>query len=401
MKDLKNLFYFESLLQEANNDLARKAKENGQIAIGNVCYQIPEVLLNLPGCFSTRMRAPGTTSMEMGTYYMTSLTCEYCRAMLERALEGGYQFIDCMFDPASCSQLADCMENMEELGVGSSDKFFIQHVDTPMKDDDNAVNHMTHMSRVRVLDKLKEVFGIDTSDEALRKAVELHNEVCRLITEIGEYRKLKNPTITGYEFAVLTLVSYCCPKDLLLPYLKETREDLRMRVADEKNSYRVRVAVAGSEIDDPLFIKLIEEAGAYVAVDRFCFGSFPGRQEIILNDSEDVLMQICRMNVKECQCPRYMNTTKINGRKDYLNQLATDFHADGIIFQQMNFCNFWGYERAGSSHIMTQDYNWPVLSVDRPYNIGNSGQLRTRIQAFVERIEIKKIQGGDVVGKAN
>lgn len=158
----------------------------------------------------------------------------------------------------------------------------------------------------------------------------------------------------------------------------------------------MRVVVAGSEVDDPTFIKLIEDAGAYVAVDRFCFGSFPGRQEIILNDTEDVLLQICHDSVLNCQCPRYMNTSKINSRKAYLDQLAREYHADGIVFQQMNFCNFWGYERAGASHILTQKYNWPVLSVDRPYVVGNSGQLRTRIQAFVERIELKKLQGRDL-----
>lgn len=395
MKDLKNLLYFEDLLQDSNNDLVRIAKEKGEIAIGNVCYQIPEVLLNLPGSFSVRMRAPNTTSMEMGTYYMTSLTCEYCRALLERALEGSYQFLDCMFDPVSCSQLADCMENIEELGLGNGEKFFVQHVDTPMKDDENGISHMTRMSRVRVLDKLQEVFGIDTSDDALRKSVKLHNEVCGLITEMGQYRKLEKPTITGYEFAVFTLVSYCCPKDLILPYLRETIEELKTRASDEKKSYRVRVVVAGSEIDDPALIKLIEDCGAYVAADRFCFGSFPGRQQIILNDSEDVLTQICRENVTQCQCPRYMNTSKINGRKEYLDKLAREYKADGIIFQQMNFCNFWGYERAGATHIMEQEYHWPVLSVDRPYVVGNSGQLRTRIQAFVERIELKKLQGGN------
>lgn len=396
MRDLKHLLYFENLLQDSNNDLVREAKENGQIAIGSVCYQIPEVILNLPGSFSSRMRAPNTTSMEMGTYYMTSLTCEYCRAMLERALEGNYKFFDCMFDPASCSQLADCMENMEELGLGNGEKFFIQHVDTPMKDDENAILHMTNMSRIRVLDKLNEVFGIDISDDSLLKAVQTHNEVCRLITDMGEYRKLENPTITGYEFAVFTLASYCCPKELILPYLRETVEELKTRVTDEKNPYRVRVLLAGSEIDDPNFIKLIEDSGAYVAADRFCFGSLPGRQEIILNDEEDLLTQICRQNVTECQCPRYMNTSKINGRKEYLNKLAHEYKADGIIFQQMNFCNFWGYERAGANHIMTKDYNWPVLGVDRPYVVGNSGQLRTRIQAFVERIELKKLQGGNL-----
>lgn len=401
MKDLKHLIYLENLLEDSQNDLVRKGKDAGNLVIGSVCYQIPEVLLNLPGTFSVRMRAPNTTSMEMGTYYMTSLTCEYCRAMLERALEGNYQFINCIFEPASCSQLADCMENMEEIGINHDDKFFIQHVDTPMKDDDNAIYHMTRMARTRVLDKLTEVFGIDTSEEALLKAVALHNEVCALITEIGDYRKLERPVISGYEFAVITLASYCCPKDLILPYLRDIAEALKTREPDEKSPYRTRVVLAGSEIDDPSFVKLIEESGAYVAADRFCFGSLPGRQPIILNEHEDVLMQICRQTVQECQCPRYMNTSKINGRKEYLHQLATEYRAEGIIFQQMNFCNFWGYERAGATHILTQMYQWPVLSVDRPYVVGNSGQLKTRVQAFVERIELKKLQGGIRNGEGN
>ena len=42
---------------------------------------------------------------------------------------------------------------------------------------------------------------------------------------------------------------------------------------------------------------------------------------------------------------------------------------------------------------MNEEYGYPVLSIDRPYVIGSSGQLRTRVQAFVESIEFKKLQG--------
>lgn len=57
----------------------------------------------------------------------------------------------------------------------------------------------------------------------------------------------------------------------------------------------------------------------------------------------------------------------------------------------MKFCDYWGYERAHLTHVMREEYGYPVLSVDRPYTVGNSGQLRTRVQAFVESMEIKKI----------
>ena len=53
--------------------------------------------------------------------------------------------------------------------------------------------------------------------------------------------------------------------------------------------------------------------------------------------------------------------------------------------------DYWGFERALVSHIMHDEYGWPVLSIDRLYNNGNSGQLRTRCQAFVESLEIKRI----------
>lgn len=398
MKDLKYLKYFEDLLVDANNELVRQAKADSRIIIGNNCQQLPEVLLNLPGCTSVRMRAPGISSMEIGTYYMTSMTCEYCRALVERAFEGGFDFLDCIFDAYACSQMADVNDNIDKLGLCSknNDRFFVARVDTPIKSNENAVRHMTRMCRARVLDRLDDEFDIDVSDDALREAVRQHNAMCKVINEIGDYRKLDCPTITGYEFAVICLVSYCAPHDLLMDKLIATAEELKSRKPDIEKQYRVKCVLVGSEVDDPNLIKLIEDAGALVVADRYCFGSLPGRREIILPEettgNDDVLTAICRHYVDNCHCPRYMDRERIDQRKEYLNETTNEYHADGIIIQQVNFCNFWPYERAAISHVMPDEYGIPVLSIDRPYNVGSSGQLRTRVQAFIESIEIKQIR---------
>ena len=55
MRDLKHLIYFENLLQEANNDLVKQGRDDGRLALGYTCYFMPEVLLDLPGCFSVRL----------------------------------------------------------------------------------------------------------------------------------------------------------------------------------------------------------------------------------------------------------------------------------------------------------------------------------------------------------
>ena len=73
LKDLKHLIFFEDLLQEANNKLVRQAKDDGKLALGYTCYFMPEVLLDLPGCFSVRLRAPRCTSPDIATYYLSAI----------------------------------------------------------------------------------------------------------------------------------------------------------------------------------------------------------------------------------------------------------------------------------------------------------------------------------------
>ena len=394
MRDLKHLYYFEKLLDDANNELVRQAKADGRLALGYTCYHMPEVLLNLEGCFSVRLRAPRTGSMEVATYYMSNATCEYARALLERGLEGGYKFLDAMAGVDVCECMNRSMENMELLGVNDPDKknFFWCNLDSPCSDNEDCVEHLREQLSRKILKPLRENYGIDTSDQAIRDAVARHNEVCRLITEIGNYRKLDNPTITGYEFHVLTLATYVCPKDLVAEKLRETLEELKTREPDQKKNFRAKVVVVGSEIDDPELISLIEDSGALVVADRFCYGSFPGRQEIVLTDDEDALTQVCRNYLQTTLCVRHSAQHKVQKRLDFAAQLAKDYHADGIIYEQIKFCTYWSYERALASHIMHNEYNIPTLSIDRPYMSRTSGQLRTRVQAFVESIEIKKIK---------
>ncbi|MCQ2420346.1 MAG: 2-hydroxyacyl-CoA dehydratase family protein [Clostridia bacterium] len=397
MKDLKHLIYFEDLLQEANNELVQQAQAEGKLAIGYTCFHIPEPILNVDKCFSVRLRAPRTGSLDMSTYYMSNYTCEFSRALLERGLEGGYQFLDAMIGVDACSMMNRAMEHFELFQVSQKPGFFVTHTDMPYKITNYTLESYVKQMRLRVLDRLTQVFGVDTSDAAIRKAVAEHNEVCRIISEIGEMRTAENPVITGYEFHVLNLVSYTCPKYLIIDKLRETLEELKTREPDAKPAFRAKVAIVGSEIDDPNLTKLIEGCGALVVSDRYCFGSTPGREVIELNDEEDALTQICRHDMEVAECARYIADEKVQQRRDPADRLAKKYHADGIIYEQMKYCDYWGFERALVSHIMQDEYGWPILSIDRLYNNGNSGQLRTRVQAFVEALEIKRINKG---GKA-
>ncbi len=391
MKDLKHLIYFENLLQDAQNELVTKAVAEGKHALGYNCYYIPETLLNLPGCFSSRLRAPRCVSTDIASYYMTTRNCPYVRSILERAIEGGYNYLEALFGAESCAAMERMEEHFVLIHPVKNDKFFSTIIDPPMKGDENNLNYYKAQLKLKVVDKLRDELGVDVSEEAMLKAIEDHNEISRLITEMGDLRKLENPPITGYEFHVIQLVSQVCPHYLIKPYLEETLEELKTREPEPKFPFRARVALVGSEIDDPDFTKLIESCGAMVVADRYCFGSFPSREQIEILPGESAFDAICRHYLQWNQCARFMDGDKIDQRHNEVRKLVENFRADGVIYENMKFCEFWSYEKVLGSFVLQSEMGVPCCTIEKEYALGSVGQLRTRFQAFVESLEIKKI----------
>ncbi len=405
MKDLKHIHLYESLLESAHNDLVREARAEGSVAVGYTCYYMPEVLLNTGKAFSVRLRAPNTGSLDISQYYMSSLVCGYTRAIVERAFEGGYNFLDAYFASETCQQMNRVVENIHELKLIENDNFYHSIIDAPMKVTPHGVKHYTNQVKNRFLQPLADKFGVDISEDAIRKAVAEHNEMCAIFEEIAEFKKAENPVITATEFHILCLISYACPTYKILPYLRETLEDLRQRQPDAKNKYRARIVVVGSELDDYGFSELMESCRAYVVADRYCFGSIPGRQQIKISDGpvnedgEDIIQQICRFYLETNQCPRFMSQEKVKERRQLIVDLVEEYKADGVIYEQSKFCDFWGYEQTLARLELSEEVGIPTISVDREYTVRASGQLMTRVQAFVESLEIKKIQkkrGGSI-----
>ena len=394
MKDLKHLIYFENLLQEAHNELVTQAISEGMHPLGYNCYYIPETLLNLPGCFSSRLRAPRCVSTDIASYYMTTRNCPYVRSILERAIEGGYNYLEALFGAESCAAMERMEEHFVLINPVKNEKFFSTIIDPPMKGDKNNLEYYKAQLKLKVVDKLRDELGVDVSEAAMKKAIEDHNEISRVITQIGDYRKLSNPPITGYEFHVIQLVSQVCPHYLILPYLQETLEELKTREPEPKFPFRARVALVGSEVDDPEFTKLIESCGAMVVADRYCFGSFPSREQIEIQEGETAFDAICRHYLHWNQCARFMDGMKIDQRHSEVKRLVDEFKADGVIYENMKFCEFWSYEKVLANHIFTNEMHIPCCTIEKEYALGAVGQLRTRFQAFIESLEIKSIQGG-------
>ena len=128
---------------------------------------------------------------------MSGRTCHYGRSLLERALEGGYNFLDAQMATETCTVTCRFQEHLQMMDVIKNPGFFCEFTDVPFKKTANSIEHYEKQLRAHVLNPISERFGIDTSDEALLRAIERHNELCALITEIGDHRKEGQPQYHG------------------------------------------------------------------------------------------------------------------------------------------------------------------------------------------------------------
>ena len=94
------------------------------------------------------------------------------------------------------------------------------------------------------------------------------------------------------------------------------------------------------------------------------------------------------------QNSRYADFVLENGARRVAIEIDDETSHNKSLVASNKFCEYWSYERTIDTIVMPRDFGYPVCSIEKEYINGASGQLRTRFQAFVESIEIKKIQEG-------
>lgn len=131
-----------------------------------------------------------------------------------------------------------------------------------------------------------------------------------------------------------------------------------------------------------------------MVADRYCYGGMESRLPIEIREGETPLRAIARHYLLTSQCTRFMEQHEMRQRKQHIADLAKAYKADGIIVASNKFCEYWSYERVIDTVVLQRDFGYPVCSIEKEYINAASGQLRTRFQAFIESVEIKKIQEG-------
>ena len=372
MKQSAEISLFDELLAEPLNRLAEQAMDERRVPVGYTCSYVPETLLSAGRLFPVRLRAPGIAGTELADTYLSNVICSYTKSLLEFALGGAYDRLGGWVFTANCDHMRRLVDNLEYLRRPA----FSHTLDVPHKRGGPALDWFTEELSV-LAKRLSEHFGVSAAGDDLAAAIRDRNAFARVLKTIGDLRKHDPPLITGGEFHRIMVASLVTPKNLFLPLAEDFHRNAVERGG--VGTFRARIMVAGGELDDIYFIDTIESQGGLVVADRFCTGSLPGLDPV--PETGDPLRAVAEHTLYKVLCPRMME--EFDERAAAIRETVREYRADGVIIQTIKFCDTWGVEGSTLTSEL-RSAGIPVLRLEREYRHTGEGQLRTRVQAFIE-----------------
>jgi benzoyl-CoA reductase/2-hydroxyglutaryl-CoA dehydratase subunit BcrC/BadD/HgdB len=231
--------------------------------------------------------------------------------------------------------------------------------------------------------RLEQYLDTRITDEALLQSIAVYNESRELLKKLYEFRKLDKPPITGAETMEVLNSSLRMPKELFNQYLKQLLDELA--TSEIAHPSRVRLMVTGSVMNNPEFIGSIEELGGLVVTDELCTSTRYWSDPVVL-DGRPPLEAIARRYLNNFPCARMFPSDE---RFDRILQLVEDYKVDGVISQIIRYCVPYAHDLPLITERL-KEKRVPTLALDVEYGTSGSGQIRTRVQAFLEMLETRK-----------
>lgn len=368
---------FQKLFEAAEtivNPEMKTWKEQGGKVVGYLCSAMPNEMLTAAGLIPFRLRATGSTETELADAFFSSINCTFPRHVFNMALKGEYDFMDGLIMFNSC----DHIRRVYDHWTRQMKTPFVKILSLPKKAAPPQVEWFRE-ELVNLKNDMQEHFGVEITNDKLKQAIGLHNESRRLLRKIYDMRKNAHPPITGAEALAVTVAGTAMPQERYRQLLVELLGDLKDR--EGNRNYRARLMIMGGELDNPGYIKAVEDQGGLVVTDSLCFGSRMLWQDVN-EDIDDPLLALAQYYVADRpSCARMY--TEYERRTQYIRKMIEDFKVDGALFERLTFCEVWGFEQFSLINDF-KEWDIPLLCVDREYTLGGVGQLKTRVQAFLE-----------------
>ncbi|MHB1127601.1 MAG: double-cubane-cluster-containing anaerobic reductase [Bacillota bacterium] len=378
--------YYDYVVSEIHGlrvqELADHRKNGGKV-IGTFCVFVPDEVIQAAGAIGVGLCAGSQFWVPDGEKYLPRNLCPLIKAVMGAKTSRTcpyFESADLIVGETTCDGKKKCWEIMGE-------HIPVYVMDLPqMKRSKDTAAWAEEISGF--VNKIELLTGNKVSAEALAEKIDLTNKKRAVLQRLYNARKASPVPISGKDCLLITQLAFFDDPERFIVKASELCNELEQRVAEGAGVFpadapRVMIAGTPQAIPNWQLHHIIESAGAAVVCEETCTGTryFENLVTPAGNTLAEQIQALAKRYMKiNCAC-----FTPNEGRIDDIKRLVKEYHIDGVIYYNLQFCHGYNVEYRKVERALKEE-GIPVMMVETDYSGNDAEQVRTRVEAFLEML---------------
>jgi len=357
---------------QSPSDYARDWKLRTQRPlIGTFCSYVPEELIHAAGALPFRI-LPATSDFGRADTCLQTYACCLARSALELSLGNRLDFLDGVLFGNTCDTM-QCLADIWEVHPGGQPfEVFMMPVNVTHP----AAREFTIAELRRLIDAMKSKMGLSIDPSSLAQAIAQCRSARQALARLYEIQRSDSPLLSPKQLHDVGIARAFMPPADYVGALEAIMKDPRpARTAGP------RIIVAGGPLLDRALPEVLDDLGANWVGDDLCTGSraaWAGSGSL-----DDPVAALADRLLTRPPCPAKHSSGYDPGQ--FVVDRARQAAAQGVVLYRLKFCDPHGFDYPRIKEALDAE-GLPNILIEVESTGGSTGQLRTRLQAFLEML---------------
>lgn len=359
----------------------KEIKDSGGKVAGVFCTFTPLELLDAAGFTPVSLCGMSAETIPAAEAHLPKNLCPLIKSSYGFAVSDKCPytyFSDIIVGETTC----DGKKKMYEL-LNDMRPTYVLHL--PQGELESSIYEWTNEIR-RFKEYIESTFDITITDEALRTAARLRNEERAARLTLMKLQKSKPPMVRGLDmYKTLEGAGFMfetCGRIAHLESLKADIENAYANGARPVDASAKRILITGCPIGGILekTVKAIEEHGGAVVCFENCSG-IKAAYQMVDTQADDILKAIAQRYLGIGCAVMTPNSIRLSN----IEKLIAEYDVDGVVELDLQSCTPYTVEAYTLRKLMER-LSVPYIAIETDYSQSDSGQLLTRLEAFLEML---------------
>ena len=383
----KGMKYFDFVVSEVHGLRIKELmdhKEKGGKVVGTFCVYVPDEIITAANGISVGLCGGAQFSIPDAETILPANLCPLIKSAVGFKLGKTcpyFEAADFLAGETTCDGKKKAWEIL--------DNYIPTYImEVPQKKE--AIDKELYLKEIKAFkEKMEKEAGVKITPKILGEKIKLMNARRKALERLYELRKNSPSPISGKDACLISQIAFYDNPERFTSKVNELCDELEERVKNGKGVVEPtapRILVSGCPMAVPNWKlhHIVETSGAIVACEETCTGTRYFDTPVVDETPTDIDGQLKAiadryLNIK-CSC-----FTPNDDRIDQIVKFARDYKVAGVIYYSLQFCLTYNVEYEKVKRALNKE-GIPLLKIETDYSEEDTGQLKTRIEGFLERI---------------